>query len=74
MAVVPLQATVPAMLFIPSFTINVAIVTVESFMASEKVTLIAALKPTSVALFSGLVELTVGGVVSGAVPVVNDHV
>ena len=55
-------------------TENVSVVMVETSMASDKVAVIDVFTATAVALFAGVVEPTVGGVVSGAEPVVNDHV
>jgi hypothetical protein len=46
---------------------------VVSFIASLKVAVIAWLRGTPVARFAGFVENTVGGVVSGAAPVLNAH-
>jgi hypothetical protein len=46
---------------------------VVSFIASLKVAEIAWLRGTPVARFAGIVEITVGGVVAGAAPVVNVH-
>ena len=65
LAVAPLQFTVPAMLLVPLLTKKVAIVMVGGAMTSEKVAEMTVFTPTSVALLAGLVELTVGGVVSG---------
>ena len=62
------------MLVVPSFTKNVAVVIVEESMASEKVAVIALFTATSVALLAGVVEETVGAVVSDVAPVVNDQV
>ena len=62
------------MLVVPSFTRNVAVVMVEESMASEKVAVIAVFTATSVALLAGLVEETIGAVVSDVAPVVNDQV
>ena len=45
-------------------SVNVLVVMVEEFMSSLNVALIALLTPTPVELPAGLVELTVGGVVS----------
>ena len=46
---------------------------VVGFIALLKVAAIAWLRGTPVARFKGLVEITVGGVMSGAAPVVNVH-
>ena len=55
----------------PSFTTNVLLVKVEAVMASEKVAVIEVFIGTSMSLSAGLVEMTVGGVVSGSTPVVK---
>jgi len=54
--------------------VNVAVVTVEAVMVSLKVAVIAAFTATPVAALAGLVDDTVGGVLSVVVPVVNDSV
>jgi len=59
-AVVPLYVTVP----VTPPTVNVAAVTVEAFIVSENVAVILEFVATPVALFAGLVDETVGGVVS----------
>jgi len=48
--------------------VNVAVVTVVAAIGSLKVAVIAAFTANPVALLAGLVDETVGGVVSGAVP------
>jgi len=52
-------------------TVKVAVVRVEIFIVSLNVAVIAVFIATPVAPLAGLVELTVGGVVSVAVPVVK---
>jgi len=54
--------------------VNVAVVIVPASMVSLKDALIDVFTATSAALFAGLVDETSGGVVSGAVPVVNVQV
>lgn len=63
--------TVPGMAVEPCFKVKVDVVIVDASISSLKVTVTIELTATSVALFAGLVELTVGGVVSGTVPVVK---
>jgi hypothetical protein len=46
---------------------------VDGSMSSSKVTVGAAVVPTSVEPFAGVVDVTVGGVVSAAVTVAKDH-
>ena len=55
----------------PLLSVKVAVVRVEASIGSEKVAESAALIATPIAPPAGLVELTVGGVVSGAVPAVG---
>jgi hypothetical protein len=62
-AVLLLYDTVPLTLP-PPLSVNVFVLIVEESMSSLNVALIALLMPTPVALLAGLVELTVGGVVS----------
>jgi hypothetical protein len=50
-----------------------AVVIVSGFIASLNVAVIVLLTATPLALAAGIVEVTVGGVVSGAGPVVNDQ-
>ena len=54
--------------------LNVAVVIVKGSIGSLNVTLTVLLTQTPTAPSPGLVELTVGGVVSGATPVVKLHV
>ena len=56
----PTDLTLPLLLL----SVKVLVVMVEESMSSLNVALIALLTPTPVALLVGLVELTVGGVVS----------
>ena len=58
----------------PCFKVNVAEFTVSGFNALLNVALRALEIPTFVAPLTGTVEVTVGGVVSGAAPVVKLHV
>src|SRR5512146_2445034 len=67
-AVAPLTETVPVT---PPLTVNDAAVTLAGATASLNVAVIAEPTATPVALFAGLVELTVGGVVSAAAAVVK---
>ncbi len=55
------------------FNMMLVVLMVVASMASENVTLIAPFTATLVALFAGLVLETVGAMVSGATPVVNDQ-
>jgi hypothetical protein len=74
-AAFPLTFTVPVTavpLVVASLTL--AVVSVALVMASEKVAEIVAFVATAVAAFAGDVKDTVGGVVSGAAPVVNVQV
>ena len=73
-AVLPEYDTAPATALLPVLNVNVEGVTLDVPKASLKVALIAAFTATLVALLAGLVDTTVGGVISGAVPVVNVHV
>ena len=54
---------------LPAFRVKVAVVMLAGSIASLKVALIAVLMGTPVIELAGLVEETVGGVVSGAGPV-----
>ena len=67
-----LYDTVPLTLPLLLLSVNVLVVMVEEFMSSLNVVLIAPLTATPVALLAGLVEFTVGGVVSVGADVVND--
>ena len=55
-------------------SVNVAAVSVAAFIGSLNVALIGVLTGTPTAVSAGTVEVTVGAVVSGAVPVVKVHV
>ena len=72
-AVFPLTFTVPMTRDPPAVgrKVNVAVVIVALFIDSEKVAEIEEFSVTPVALLAGEVLDTVGGVVSGAGPVVN---
>jgi hypothetical protein len=59
-----LYDTVPLTLPPPLLRVNVLVVIMDESMSSLNVALMALLTPTPVALLAGLVELTVGGVVS----------
>ena len=59
-----LYETVPLMLLPLLLRVNVLVVIVDESMSSLNVAVIVLLTATSVALLTGLVELTVGGVVS----------
>ena len=63
----PLYVTVPVT---PPLSVNVDVPIVVVSIASLKVAVIASLTSTPVAPFNGLVEMTVGAVVSGRVVVV----
>jgi hypothetical protein len=71
MAVVPLYVTVPGIVFVPSLNVNVAFVIVLGVTGSLKVALMAALGTTFAAASTGVVADTVGGIVSGAIPVMK---
>jgi hypothetical protein len=62
---------VPNTTVAPCFSVNVVELTVSGFKDLLKVALNALEIPTLVAPFAGTVEVTVGGVVSGAAPVVK---
>ena len=72
-AVVPLTFTVPVTAA-PLASVKLAVVSVELLIGSEKVADTEEFSVTPVALFAGEVDDTVGGVVSGAGPVVNCQV
>lgn len=72
-AVVPESVTVPGTLVDPCFKRKVPVVTVDGSTASLNVAATDAERETPVAPFTGLVEATVGGVVSDAGPVENDQ-
>ena len=68
-----LYETVPLMLLpLLLLSVKVLVLIVDELISSLKVAVIVLLIATPVALLAGLVELTVGGVVSGGVDVVND--
>ena len=73
-AVLLLYDTVPLTLPLLLLSVKALVLIVEEFMSSLNVALIALLTETPVALPAGLIELTVGGVVSGADAVVKLHV
>jgi hypothetical protein len=70
-AVVPESVTVPATPAVPRFRRKVAVVTVEALNVSLNVAETVEETGTAVAPFTGEVDATVGGVVSGAALVVN---
>ncbi len=72
-AVLPLPFTVPATGAPPIVvaSVKLVVVSVALFIASEKVADTEAFVATPVALFAGDVEDTVGGVVSGAAPLLS---
>lgn len=70
-AVAPLRETVPVTAFAPFMSLNEAMVTVAASTVSLNVAVTAALTGTPDWLLTGLVELTEGGVVSAAAPVVK---
>jgi hypothetical protein len=72
-AVVPLYVTVPEMGVEPFIRVKVDALTVDVVKVSLKVAVIGPLSPAPVVESVGLVDETVGGVISGAAPVVNDH-
>ena len=51
---------------LPTLTVNVSVVMVDASILSLNVAVMALLMATSVAPLTGFVEITVGGVVSGA--------
>ena len=55
----------------PCFKLKVAVLIVSGSIASLKTAAILPLIATFVVVFAGMVELTVGGVVSGVTPVVK---
>jgi hypothetical protein len=69
----PAYVTVPVTGEIPRSTRKLAGVTVAGLSGSLKVAIITAFTETLVAASAGTVVVTVGGVMSGAAPVVNDH-
>ena len=71
-AVVPLRVADPVTDEAPALSWKVAVLTF--FTASLNVAVTGVLTETAVAPLTGLVALTVGGVLSGAAPVVNDQV
>ena len=64
-AVTPEQVTVPPIGAVPCCIVKVALLTVDGDNASLKTAVIALLTATPVAVLSGTVDITVGGVVSG---------
>ena len=73
-AVLPLTVTVPKTLGFPVVTrvnVKVEVFSVELVIASEKVAETDEFSATPTPPFGGDVAVTVGGVVSGAAPVVN---
>ena len=69
-AVVPEYETVPEARLKPCPTVNVEVVMVDDSIVSENAAAMALLIAAPVALLAGLVNETVGAVVSEAVPVV----
>ena len=55
------------------FKVKLALVKVDPFMGSTNVAAISEFTAQPVAVSVGLVDKTVGGVVSGVAPVVNAH-
>ena len=70
-AVAPLHDTVPETGVTPSVAVKLPAVTVPQFIASENTAIIVVLTATPVVRSAGVVDETVGGVVSA--PVVKDH-
>ena len=70
-AATPTEVTVPETDVVPCIKVKVAVLSVEGSIASVKVTVIALLVATPVALTSGNSELTMGAVLSGTAPVVK---
>lgn len=71
---VPAYATVPGTAVVPGpLTVKVLLVMVVGSIASLKAAVTCVLSATPVALQLGLVEITVGAVVSGAKAVVKPH-
>ena len=70
-AVMPVRDTKPDTNVVPCSTLIVVVVMVEASMATLKVAAIFWLKGTPVAALAGSVELTVGGVMTAAAPVVK---
>lgn len=73
-AVLLVTATVPAIAPPPEVSVKLAVVSVEFFIASEKLADIVELSGMPVALFAGDVRVTVGRVVSGVAAVVKFQV
>ena len=73
-AVDPLHDTVPETGVTPSVAVKLPVVTVPQATGSENTAVIVVLTATFVAELLGFVDVTVGGVVSAAAAVVNDHV
>ena len=63
-AVMTSYVTSPETGVLPCFKVKVTLVSVKGAIASLKMAVIALLMDTSMAVFAGLVELTVGGVMS----------
>ena len=74
-AVLPLTPTEPltGVPLLVTTKVNVAVVSVALFIGSENVAVGAVPSATPVAPFKGVVDSTVGGVVSGGAVVVNDQ-
>ena len=72
-AVMPATVTVPGSAVVPCIKVNVVVVTVNGFIGSLKVAEILPSIATPVAAVVGNVEMTVGGVLSAAAPVVKVH-
>ena len=72
-AVVLVLVTVPKTDVEPCLRVSVVAFSVDWFIASLKVTAMFLLRATPIALLAGSVEATVGGVISGAAPVVKLH-
>lgn len=64
---------IPEIFALPLLTINVSVLIVEGSIGSLKDTVIGAEAPPRLVPLAGVVDTTVGGVVSGAVPVVKLH-
>lgn len=73
-AVVALYITAPEIEIVPFFRVKVAEFTVDAVKVSLKVAVTAWFSPAPVDVSAGLTDETVGGVISGAAPVVNVHV
>jgi hypothetical protein len=72
-AVTPVYVTVPDKAVVPCRKVKVALLTVKGSITSLKTAIIALLMVVTLVL-PGLVELTVGAIVSGVAPVVKLHV